>query len=94
LLLVKQLFEDARTLASNEDDLSLTKAIVALDLAIEQMLNTIIMDFTSVNAPKGKSGRKDISWAEIWERAVTAIRTMGHELLNHSHFFLFTMCAT
>ena len=58
LLLVKQLYEDGRLLASREDALSLAKAVVVLDLAIEQMLNTVIMDFTSVNTPRGKGAEK------------------------------------
>jgi hypothetical protein len=48
LLLVKQLYEDGRLLPSRDDDLSLTKSVILLDLAVEQMLNTIIMDFTSL----------------------------------------------
>src|SRR5436309_10116216 len=83
LLLVKHLYEDARTLASREDDLSLMKAIVVLDLAVEHMLNTVIIDFTSLNAPKGKPGRKDVSWAIIWERAAAAMKEKNHEVLNH-----------
>jgi hypothetical protein len=84
LQLVKQLYEDGRLLAIRDDGLSLTKSVILLDLAVEQMLNTIIMDFTSLNTPKGKSGRKDIGWGDIWQRAADAMKAKSHELLNHS----------
>jgi len=82
LLLVKQLYEDGRLLASREDALSLAKAVVVLDLAIEQMLNTVIMDFTSVNTPRGKGGRKDLAWGDIWDRAAAPMKLKNHELMK------------
>jgi hypothetical protein len=45
LILVKQLYEDGCLLAAREDDVSLTKAIILVDLAIEQMLNQVLRDF-------------------------------------------------
>lgn len=84
LLLIKQLYDDACLLAGRGDGLSVMKAVISLDQSIEQMLNTIVMDFTAHNAPKGKAGRKDVGWGDIWDRASTAMKGLGHELLNHA----------
>lgn len=84
LLLIKQLYEDARLLAGREDDLSVMKATLSLDHSVEQMLNTIIMDMTTHNVPQRGTGRKDIGWGDIWKRAMEAIESAGHDLMNHA----------
>ena len=45
LVLAKQLYDDARILAGREDGLSLMKAVLLLDLSVEQTLNQILRDF-------------------------------------------------
>ena len=44
LILVKQLYEDARLFEERGDAFSLTKAVVLLDLSIENILNNIILN--------------------------------------------------
>ena len=74
LILVKQLYEDSLVLAARSDGLSLTKAVVLVDLAVEILLNHIILnldpDFT-VNETKGS---EDIARKTLWGNAARAIR--------------------
>lgn len=72
LILVKQLYEDARELAERRDRLALTKAIILLDLSIEQLLKSILLNHNpSFFIPRGKS---DINWKELWQNASDAVR--------------------
>jgi len=50
LFLVKQFYEEATNLASVGDDLSAMKAVLFLDLSVEQMLYILIADFDSQNS--------------------------------------------
>jgi len=85
LLLIKQLYDDACGLTSRGDTLSLAKAIILLDLSVEQMLNSIIMDFVSAKSPKLKPGRKDQGWGELWGLADEAMQQRGHApLINYT----------
>ncbi len=74
LILVRQLYEDSLVLAARSDALSLTKAVVLVDLAGEFLLNNIILnldpDFT-VNETKGS---EDIARKTLWGNAARAIR--------------------
>lgn len=74
LILVKQLYEDSLALSGRSDALSLTKAIVLLDLAVELVLNHIVLnldpDFT-VNETKGS---EDITRKTLWGNAAKAVR--------------------
>jgi hypothetical protein len=47
LLLVKRLFDEAKRDSAFGNKLASTKALLLLDLAVEQMLNTVISDFPS-----------------------------------------------
>jgi hypothetical protein len=72
LILVKQLYEDARELAERRDRLALTKAIILLDLSIEQLLKSILLNHNpSFFIPRGKS---DINWKELWQNASDAVQ--------------------
>jgi len=74
LILVKQLFEDSLALCGRSDVLSLTKAIVLLDLAVELLLNNVVLnldpDFT-VNETKGS---EDITRKTLWGNAARAVK--------------------
>jgi hypothetical protein len=74
LILVKQLYEDSLALSGRSDALSLTKAIVLLDLAVELLLNNIVLnldpDFT-VNETRGS---EDIARKTLWGNAARAAR--------------------
>lgn len=72
LILVKQLFQDARDLAERGDRLSLTKAIILLDLSIEQSLKSILLNLNpNFIIPRG---RNDITWKELWQNASSAVQ--------------------
>src|SRR5882724_4548494 len=47
LLLVKRLFDEAKRDSAFGNKLASTKALLLLDVAVEQMLNTVISDFPS-----------------------------------------------
>lgn len=70
LLIVKQFFTEGKTLAAYGDNLAGMKAILFLDLAIEQMLNIMIADFGSGDNPV----RDNIKWPQLWEQAVCAVK--------------------
>ncbi len=74
LLLVKQLFEDSRSLSDRDDSLSLSKAVIILDLAVEQLLNHIVLNLDpdlDVNASKAG---KEIDRKTLWGNAATCLR--------------------
>ncbi|HEX7723665.1 MAG TPA: hypothetical protein VF397_16005 [Pyrinomonadaceae bacterium] len=79
LLLIKQLFDDACILAAREDDLSLTKALILLDLSVEQTLNQILRDFH----PDFSPGRKDVGWFTLWQQASPIMKDKGSQLYNY-----------
>lgn len=77
LLLVKDLFDEAQELALREDTFSTSKAILFLDLAVEQMMRAII---TSLSP--SKHYKKDPTWHELWTDSSTAMQTAGYTLRN------------
>jgi hypothetical protein len=83
LLLVKQLYDDACILVAREDDLSLIKSVILLDLSVEQMLNQILRDFHRDFSPTANGGRKDVGWQRLWQHASPELKKMGSELLNY-----------
>jgi hypothetical protein len=83
LILVRQLYEDAFNLAAREDDLSLTKALILLDLSVEQMLNQLLRDFDRDFAPNFDSGRRDVGWRQLWQLAQPVMKDMGSRLVNY-----------
>ncbi len=83
LLLIKQLFDDACILAEHQDELSLTKALILLDLSIEQMLNQVIRDCSLNTASNVAFGRRDTTWQKIWDAANQAINDKGFKLIHH-----------
>ncbi len=74
LILVKHLYEDASIMGERADTFSVTKAVILLDLAVEHMLNNIILnldpDFT-VNETKGS---EDVARKTLWGNAARAIK--------------------
>lgn len=78
LLLVKELFEEAQTLAFREDTFSTSKAILFLDLAVEQMLRTIIASISPHTNYK-----KDPDWYILWADASDAMQAKGFLLRNN-----------
>src|ERR1051326_8221980 len=83
LLLVKQLYEDGCLLATGEDDVSLTKAIILIDLAIEQMLNQVLRDFYPSFDPTAAAGRRDVNWGRLWQLAAQTLTGKGFALPHY-----------
>jgi hypothetical protein len=84
LLLVKQLYEDARLLAEREDSFSHTKAVIFIDLAVETLLNSIVLSFDpdlSINASKGSL---DTDRRTLWGNASTALNKVKKKRLPES----------
>ena len=80
LLLVKAFLDEAQTLALREDTFSTSKAILFLDLAVEQMLRAIIFSLNPNLNP-----RKDLmTWHDLWKEVDAALQTQGLELHNHA----------
>lgn len=79
LLLVKQLYDDACILVTKTDDLSLTKALILLDLSVEQMLSQVLRDIHPGFAP----GRKDVFWHALWQQARPVLEARGCQLLHY-----------
>ena len=77
LLLVKDLFGEAQTLAAREDTFSTTKSILFLDLAVEQMMRAIIFTLKPNSNP-----RKDLKWHELWTEADGALQAKSLQLHN------------
>jgi hypothetical protein len=80
LILVKQLYEDSCLLAAREDDVSLTKAIILVDLAIEQMLNQVLRDFYPGFDSTAAAGRRDVNWGRLWQLAAQTMTEKGFTL--------------
>lgn len=79
LMLVKQLYEDARALSARNDELSLTKAIILLDLSVDNLLNQIVRD---CSLPNPSSGRNDAKWHDNWSNAHSALKNIGINLIH------------
>jgi len=70
LFLVKQFYQEATNLTSVGDNLSAMKAVLFLDLSVEQMLYVLIADFGSQD-----HGEKDeLNWAQLWQAALKAVK--------------------
>jgi hypothetical protein len=65
-------------LASREDTFSTSKAILFLDLAVEQMMRAII---SSLNP--NKHYKNDPNWHQLWSDAEAALHAKGFQLHNH-----------
>src|SRR5260370_15211189 len=74
LILVKQLYLDACLLADRGDTFSVTKAVILLDLAIEHMLNNIVLNLDPSFTVNQTKGVEDIGRRTLWGNASTAIR--------------------
>lgn len=73
LILIKQLFQDGSDSASRDDRLSLTKAMILLDLSVEQTLKVILLNLNpNFLIPKG---RNDIGFKDLWREASAAIQS-------------------
>jgi hypothetical protein len=70
LFLVKQFYQEATNLASVGDDLSAMKAVLFLDLSVEQMLYILIADFDSQDS----DGQDEPTWKQSWQRALRAVK--------------------
>lgn len=78
LLIVKDFFGEAQTLALREDTFSTSKAILFLDLAVEQMMRAII-----ATLDPSRQYKKDPHWQELWTDASAVLQINGFELHNH-----------
>jgi hypothetical protein len=78
LLIVKDFFGEGQTLALREDTFSTSKAILFLDLAVEQMMRAIIATLNP-----SKQYKKDPNWHELWTDASAVLQTKGFQLHNH-----------
>jgi hypothetical protein len=76
--MVKDLFSEAQTLSSRDDTFSISKAILFLDLAVEQMLRAVVTTLTPSIQYK-----KDPNWHELWTYAAAALDVKGLQLHNH-----------
>jgi hypothetical protein len=76
LLLVRDFYNDAERAAGRDDNFSTSKGILFLDLAVEQMLLTIITALpTKVTIPKG-----ELKWDQLWQTASDVMAEHGHAL--------------
>ncbi len=76
LLLVKDLYKEAEQAASRDDKFSTSKGILFFDLAIEQMLITVLTSLPSkVPIPKG-----ELKWDQLWQTASDIMKEHGHDL--------------
>ncbi|MGI8732850.1 MAG: hypothetical protein ACR2LM_06065 [Pyrinomonadaceae bacterium] len=83
LILVKHLFQDARDLTGRGDRLSLTKAIILLDLSIEQSLKSILLNLNpNFIIPRG---RQDIKWRDLWQNASSAVQNIKGVALSEQN---------
>lgn len=84
LLLAKQLYEDSRLLAERDDAFSYTKAVILLDLAVETLLNNIVLNFDpdlTINASKGS---QDTDRRTLWGNVATALNKAKNKRLPES----------
>ena len=72
LILVKHLYQDARDTAEQSSRLAQTKAIILLDLSIEQTLKNILLNLNPNYIIQ--KGRNDIQWRELWREASKAVQ--------------------
>jgi hypothetical protein len=70
LLLVKQLFDEAKRYAAVGGRLASMKALLLLDLSVEQMLNAVISDFSSEEL----LNLDDANWQTLWTKASAAAK--------------------
>ena len=70
LYLVKQFYLEAINLAAVGDDWSAMKAVLFLDLSIEQMLYVLIADF----GLQGPNGPDEPTWKQLWQQALKAVK--------------------
>lgn len=78
LLFVKQFFDEGQTLASRDDTFSTSRAILFLDLAVEQMLQAIV---ASLNP--AKHYQSEPKWHELWADASSCLTSLNSNLRNH-----------
>lgn len=93
LILVKQLYEDARLFEERGDAFSLTKTVVLLDLSIENILNNIILNLDPSFSVNQTKGRGDITRKTLSGNASEVLRAAGkqplqedRELTNYTHY--------
>jgi hypothetical protein len=79
LLLVKELFGEAQSLALREDTFSTSKAILFLDLSVEQMLRAVLFSLKP-----NLSAKRDFKWQELWDQANDALQARNLQLQNYS----------
>jgi hypothetical protein len=77
LLLVRNLYQDAERLASEHDPLSLVKAVLLLDLAVEQALGLVALEF------RVPTGGPEPNWGQLWRTADKGLNREGNESLPH-----------
>jgi hypothetical protein len=76
LLLVKNLYSEGEQAASRENNFSISKSLLFLDLAVEQMLLTILTAInTQLPIPKG-----ELKWDQLWQSASDIMTEQGHTL--------------
>jgi hypothetical protein len=84
LLLVKELFGEAQTLTLRDDTFSTSKAILFLDLSVEQMMRAVIFTLNPTINP-----RKDLNWQELWTAATAGLQRNNLQL--HNYFSIKTL---
>jgi hypothetical protein len=74
LLLTKQFFIEAERAAGLGDSFSAMKAVLFLDLAVEQMLNLLLIDLGT-----GEESQKadDLKWRQLWHEAQSVAEKAG-----------------
>jgi hypothetical protein len=76
LLLVKELYREAEQAAARDDKFSTSKGLLFFDLAVEQMLLTVITALPSKTPiPKG-----ELKWDQLWQTASDIMTEHGHIL--------------
>lgn len=77
LILIKQLYEDARLLEERGDAFSLTKAVVLLDLSIEHILNNIILNVDPTSSVNQTKSSGDLNRRTLSGNSSTALGSAG-----------------
>jgi hypothetical protein len=80
LLLVKQLFDEGKRYAALGGKLASMKALLLLDLAVEQMLNAVISDCSSEEL----LNLDDANWHTLWTKASAAAKNRKFDRLPNS----------